>query len=106
MLELTKDNFINEVVESADIVLVDFWNPSCTSCINLIPYVNNLEERYGKDIKFKSLNTTGARRLAISQKIMALPTIAIYRNGEKIDSLVSDEATPESIEELLKKYIS
>lgn len=54
---------------------------------------------------FTSLNTTGARRVAIGQQILGLPVIAIYKDGQKIDALVKDEATETAIEEMIKKYI-
>jgi thioredoxin 1 len=63
-----------------------------------------LEEKYGNKIKFTSLDITKARRVAIGQKVLGLPVIAIYQNGERIDSVVGDEATEKSVEELIKKY--
>lgn len=56
-------------------------------------------------MKFTSLNTTGARRVAISQKVLGLPVMAIYKGGEKVEELVKEACTPESIEEMIKKYI-
>jgi thioredoxin 1 len=50
------------------------------------------------------MNTTKARRLAISQKILGLPVIAIYENGVMIDSRVKEEATPEACEEMIKAH--
>ena len=50
------------------------------------------------------MNTTKARRLAISQKILGLPVMAIYKGGEKVEELVKDDATPDRIEEMIKKY--
>ena len=49
--------------------------------------------------------STKARRLAISQKILGLPVMAIYKNGEKVEELVKDQATEENIEAMVKKYI-
>ena len=59
---------------------------------------------YGDKLKFVALNTTKARRLAIGQKIMGLPVIAVYKDGEKVDELVKDDATKEAVEEMIKKY--
>lgn len=42
--------------------------------------------------------------LAISQKILGLPVIAIYENGEMIDSCVKEDATAENVEAMIKKY--
>ena len=73
--------------------------------------VQHLCQRYtsslihGDKLKFTSLNTTKARRLAIGQKILGLPVMAIYKDGEKVDELVKDDCTPETIEAMIKKYI-
>ena len=105
MLELTKDNFAAEVLEAPGKILVDYYGDGCVPCAVLMPHVHGFAEVYGDKIKFCALNTTKARRLAISQKILGLPVIAIYENGQMIDSRVKEEATPESVEEMIKKYI-
>jgi len=105
MLELNKDNFEAEVTNYTEKpVFVDFWGDKCETCIALMPDVHKLEEKYGEKIKFCSLNTSKNRRLAISQKVLGLPTMAIYKNGEKVESLTPDKVTLASIEEMLKKY--
>lgn len=104
MIELNKDNFEQEVLKADGYVLVDYWSPSCEPCKALMPHVHEFENTYGDKIKFASLDITVARRLAISQKVLGLPVIAIYKDGEKIDSVVADEATKNSVEEMLKKY--
>ncbi len=104
MLELNKENFEEEVLKAEGLVLVDFWGPSCAPCVALMPHVEALEETYGDKIKFTSLDITKARRVAIGQKVMGLPVIAIYKDGERIDAVVADDATKESVEELVKKY--
>ncbi len=105
MLELDKDNFEAEVLQAEGYVLVDFWGPTCEPCKALMPHVHEFEKVYGDKIKFTSLDITKARRLAIGQKVMGLPVIAIYKGGERIDAVVADEATVTSVEELIKKYI-
>ena len=105
MLELNKENFEGEVLQSEGYVLVDFWSPSCEPCKALMPFVEELESAHGDKIKFTGLDITKARRLAIGQKVMGLPAIAIYKDGEKIDSVVADDATNESVEAMIKKYI-
>jgi len=105
MLELNKDNFEQEVLNSKEVVLVDYWSPSCVSCQALMPHIHELEKKYGDKIKFTSLDTSQARRLAIGQKIMGLPVVAIYKDGEKIDSVVSNEASEKSVEDLIVKHL-
>ena len=105
MLEVNKQNFEEEVLGGEGYILVDFFSDGCVPCEALMPHIHALEETYGKDIKFISINTSKARRLAISQKVLGLPVIAIYKDGEKIEELIKDDATPENIEAMIKKYI-
>ena len=99
MVELTKDTFAAEVLEAEGTVLVDFYGDGCVPCQALMPHVHAMEDVYGKDI------TTKARRLAIGQKILGLPVIALYKGGEKIAECVKDDATVENIEAMIKAHI-
>ncbi len=102
MLELNKENFEAEVLQAKGKVLVDFYGDGCVPCAALMPHVHQFAETYGDRMKFTALNTTKARRLAIGQKVMGLPVIAIYENGEKIAECVKDEATPEAVEAMIQ----
>lgn len=102
MVDLTKENFEEEVLKAEGTVLVDFYGDGCVPCQALMPHIHAMEDVYGKDIKFTSLNTTKARRLAIGQKVLGLPVIAIYKGGEKVAECVKDDATPENVEAMIK----
>jgi thioredoxin 1 len=104
MLELTKDTFEAEVLQAPGKILVDFYGDGCVPCAALMPHVHAFAETYGSKIKFCALNTTKARRLAIGQKILGLPVIAIYEGGAMVDSCVKDDATPENVEAMIKRH--
>ena len=105
MIELNKENFEQEVLEVEGYVFVDFWSEGCVPCKALMPDVHKLAETYGDKIKFTALDTTKARRLAIKQKVLGLPTLAIYKDGAKIEEVTKDDATIPNIEAMIKKYI-
>lgn len=105
MLSVDKDTFESEVLGAEGYVLVDYWSDGCEPCKALMPDIMALEEQYGDKVKFTKLNTTGARRLAIKEKVLGLPTIAIYNNGAKVDELTKDDATKANIETMIKKYL-
>ena len=105
MLEVTKDNFEAEVLQAEGHVLVDFFGDGCVPCQALMPHIHAFADTYGDKMKFTSLNTSKARRLAIGQKVLGLPVIAIYKGGEKVEELVKDDATAENIEAMIQKYI-
>ena len=105
MLVVDKNTFKTEVLEGEGYVLVDFFGDGCEPCAALMLTVEALSEKYGEQLKFTKLNTTKARRLAISEKILGLPVIAIYKDGAKIDEVIKDDATEENIEAMIKKYL-
>ena len=104
MIELNKENFEEEVKQAKGPVLVDFWGPTCEPCKALMPHIEALEEEYGEKVKFTSLDITKARRLAIGQKVMGLPAIIIYKDGEEVERLAEAGATATAVGELVKKY--
>ncbi len=105
MLELDRKNFEEIVLQGEGTILVDYYGDGCVPCAALKPHVEALAEKYGDKILFTALNTSKARRLAISQKILGLPVVAIYQNGEKVEELVKDDATADAVEDMVKKYI-
>lgn len=104
MIELNKDNFEEEVKQADGPVLVDYWGPTCEPCKALMPHIEELEKEYGEKVKFTSLDITKARRLAIGQKVMGLPAIIIYKDGEEVERLAEAGATATAVGELVKKY--
>ena len=105
MLELDKDTFESEVLQADGYVLVDYWSDGCEPCKALMPDVEELQKQYGDQVKFTKLNTTGARRLAIKEKGLGLPTIALYHNGAKVEEVTKDDATKVNIEAMIQKHL-
>jgi thioredoxin 1 len=106
MIIVDKDSFNSEVLEGEGYVLVDYFGDGCAPCQALLPDVEALAEKYEGKVKFCKLNTTKARRLAISQKVLGLPTISLYKDGKKIEEVVKEDATKESIDAMIIKHIN
>ena len=105
MLEVDKNTFQTEVLEADGYVFVDFFGDGCVPCAALMPKGQEVADTYGDKLKFASLNTTKARRLAIKEKVLGLPVMAIYKDGAKVEELVKEDCTEEAIEAMIKKYI-
>ena len=105
MTAVDKDTFQAEVKDAKGLVLVDYWSESCEPCKALMPEVLALADKYGEKVKFTKLDTAKARRLAISEQVLGLPTITLYRDGQKIAELTKDDATAANIEAMIQKAI-
>lgn len=104
MIPVNKDNFEQEVLHAGGVVMVDWWGPKCEHCLELMPSVEELSEKYKDQMKFCSVDTSGNRRLAISQKVLGLPAILFYKDGVKIDELSGQEIQSEDIEAKIKQF--
>jgi thioredoxin 1 len=105
MLAVDKKTFEEEVLKAEGFTLVDYWSDGCEPCKALMPDVEELEAKYEGKVKFCKLNTTKARRLAISQRVLGLPTIALYKDGEKVGEVTKDDASKANIEAMIEKHI-
>ena len=90
MIELSKENFEEEVLKAKGLIMVDFWSEKCEPCKALMPSVHELAKKYQGKAKFCSLDTNGNKRLAMSQKVLGLPTILFYQNGEIVAGLTQE----------------
>ena len=93
VIEVNKDNFEKEVIESEKVVLVDFFADWCGPCKMLSPIVDQVAQE-NKNIKVCKVNTDNQPELAFEYKIMSIPTLISFKNGEvykKSIGLVSKE---------------
>lgn len=103
LVKLSDDNFQKEVIDSKEIVLVDFWAPWCAPCKKLGPIIEELSEKYDGQVKFGKLNVDNNRKMAGKFGIRSIPTVAIFKDGKPIDGFVGLKSKTD-IEKILSKY--
>ena len=99
MLEIDANNFVQEVEQSNQPVVLDFWGPQCGPCLALMPDVEKLAESYEGKAKFCKVNVAGNRRLCIQLKVMSVPTILFYKEGGEQDRLSGEDVSLEAIKQ-------
>lgn len=95
MIIVDKETFEAEVQQSSMPCVVDLWGPQCGPCLALMPEVEKLAEAYEGKLKFCKLNVAENRRLVISLRVMAVPTILFYKGGECVARISGDAVSIE-----------
>jgi len=88
MLELTKANFKEEVLDSDKPVLVDFWAQWCGPCRQLAPTMEEIDAELGDNVKIGKVDIQKQIELAQEWKVSAIPTVIIFQDGKVVDSVI------------------
>lgn len=97
MIICNKHTFKTEVNGSDSLVVVDYYAEGCSICKRTNDYMENISQIYDGEVKFCKLDVSSARKFAIRQKIMKIPSIVFYRKGEKLAELIGPDIDRELI---------
>jgi thioredoxin 1 len=87
VIEITDANFDTEVTGSSVPVLVDFWAPWCGPCRMIAPLIDEIADEKVGAVKVGKVNVDDNPQVAAKFRIQAIPTILIFKNGEKKDQI-------------------
>ena len=82
VIEITDQNFEQEVVNSPVPVLVDFWAEWCMPCRMLAPTIEKLAKEYDGKIKVGKVDTDSNRDTALKFSISNIPTVILFKGGQ------------------------
>lgn len=102
VIELNDENFKTEILDEKGLAVVDFWAEWCGPCRMMGPIFDQTSEEAAGKAKFGKLNVDEARQTAAEFGVMSIPTLIIFKDGEKVDQLVGVQDK----ETLLKKIES
>ena len=87
-ITLTDANFEQEILKSDLPCLVDFWAPWCGPCQAVGPVVEEIAKEYQGKLKVGKVNVDEAPKVASQYGIMSIPTLSVFKNGERVDTVV------------------
>jgi len=86
--EVSDSTFQKEVLENEVPVLVDFWAPWCGPCRMVAPVVEEIADQYKEQIKVVKVNTDENPNVASEYGIRSIPTLMIFKDGQRVDMVV------------------
>ena len=104
VINVTSENFEEEVLKSGQTVLVDFWAAWCGPCRMVGPIIDELAHDYSGKLKVGKLNVDEQGELSSKYRVMSIPTIMIFKNGEVVDKVAGARSKAE-FENMIAKHI-
>jgi len=82
VITLTNKNFENEVIDYNGTVLIDFWADWCGPCKMFSPIIDEIAEDNIDNLKVCKVDVTAEEDLASKYRVMSIPMILVFKNGE------------------------
>ena len=97
--------FDKQVLESDTPVLVDFWAVWCQPCRAIAPAVDAVAEEYAGKAKVFKLNVDENPEIAGRYGVQSIPTLIVFKGGQKVGELVGGQNTRQTIGAALSEHI-
>ena len=90
IIELTSENFEQEVIKSELPILVDFWAPWCQPCLMMAPTLEVLSEELNGKLRIGKLNTEipAHQSLAFKYQIQSIPNMKLFKQGKVVKEFI------------------
>ncbi len=96
-LNITKNNFQEEVINSDKTVLLDFWAGWCVPCQMVAPVLEEIAKKH-PEIKVGKVNVDEEQELAIQFQVMSIPTLIVIKNGKLVNQTVGVQSKSDLLE--------
>lgn len=103
MLDLTVENFNEQVLKNDKPVLIDFWATWCAPCKMQAPIIDALDSE-GTDFEIGKVDINKYPELADKYGVMAVPTLMVFKDGEAVSSNAGLHSR-EQILETIQPYV-
>lgn len=102
--ECTEASFERDVLQSREVVLLDFWGPTCGPCKALEPVLEQVAAAHPERLKVRKVNVSEQTNLAVRFAVRSLPTLLFIKDGKVVDQMVGRASLP-AIEKTLARLM-
>ena len=88
MAKVASNTNFSELLQDSKLVIVDFWATWCGPCRMLSPILDEVEEEMADQISVVKVNVDDADEVAAQYRIMSIPTLLFFKNGQIVDKTV------------------
>ncbi|HEY5562563.1 MAG TPA: thioredoxin [Clostridiaceae bacterium] len=103
--EINSNEFQNQVLDSADLVLIDFSAVWCGPCKMLAPIIEELSNEMDGKVKVFKVDVDKSGDIAQKYEITGVPTVIIFKDGKVMDKMVGFQPKV-VLKSRLNKYLS
>lgn len=100
---INKDNFQSDIKEFNGLAIVDFFATWCGPCKMLTPIIDKLAEEFEGKVKIRKVDIDESPELAQEYKVMSVPTLVVFKNGEVVETLLGVQNRAKLVE-LIEKH--
>jgi thioredoxin 1 len=88
MAKIATNTSFDELLQSEKLVIVDFWATWCGPCRMLSPLLDEVEAEMEDQVEVVKVNVDDADEIAMRYRIMSIPTLLFFKNGQIVDKTV------------------
>lgn len=103
-IEVTDDNFNQEVEQSEGLAMVDFWAIWCGPCRIVAPIVDELAQEYAGQVKVAKLDVDTNPKTAMQFNVRSIPTMLFFKDGAHVDTVIGAVPKPH-LEQKIKDHL-
>jgi thioredoxin 1 len=103
--EVTDETFADEVLNSKDTIMVDFWAEWCGPCRAVSPILDQIATEHADKIRIVKLNVDDNPQMAMRYQITSIPAMKVFRGGEVVKTVIGAKPKP-AIEADLAEFLA
>jgi len=104
ILQITDDNFEQEILKAGMPAMVDFWAAWCGPCRAIAPVVEELAKEYAGKVKIAKMNVDENSKTPMKYGIRAIPTLILFKDGNVMDQ-ITGAVSKSQIDNAIKKLL-